>query len=432
MSEPDASSQRQKLTKIHGQSEQKPKISTARRVHQCAALSTGGEMVYNNGIRQRRRYQRPQTRAVHSASRNQGRSKMAKRIMGPGRLSMLSATLLLPLLLAIGGCDESVSVDLTSYPADTYFALAVTDNAWDSHDVANLVKLDFNGTVQPDTVAPVQVETPPTIDGSGGDGAWSKAEGTELVLDAVRGGCGIVAVTVKCVYTEERIYFLVSWLDPSGTRSDDPGRWLRYDGRWTNRYDDNGDPDPEGELIAEDMLAFFWPIADTYPEFTQEGCAGTCHNNGYDLYWHSAGYGRFLDVWNWGAGRTNPRDQADDYYLTGVFGVDTGVGPYRFNQPVEGFAPWGPLFQHQNDPNANVDFLFVEQAVAYDPHAGWNDGSTVPGYVLHQAADSRGDVEAAGGYSGGSWAVELARDLDTGWPAQDHIFTWEDTGGDGR
>jgi hypothetical protein len=341
----------------------------------------------------------------------------------------LSATAACTAALAfLASCEEPVNVPEPTYPQDAWFALAFSDNSWESHDVAALVKLDFGGSVRENVVAPKHVDTPPVLDGRDSDSAWDHAETTTLILEPVNGGTGITAASVKCVYTDEEIFFFLSWQDPTRTGSDIPGRWKYAGGEWYARFDEDGQPDHDGELIAEDMLAFFWPDPDVYPDFDQGGCAATCHAEAGG-YFHRAPRGMYLDAWVWGAGRTNPRDQVADARLV-YFGwfLDSGRAPYLVNRPADGTAPWTPLYQHTDDPNANAHYLFEEDAVPFR-NEGWFGGSTVPGYVLQISAGSGADVRGRGIYSAGSWSIEVGRFLLTE-DALDFQFRWPEVQGD--
>ncbi len=108
---------------------------------------------------------------------------------------------------------------------------------------------------------------------------------------------------------------------------------------------------------------------------------------------------------------------------------DPGTAPYLFNQPGEGSIPWIPLYQHEDDPNANAHFLFEEEAVPYQP-GDWMGGSTVPGYVLSISDGSRADVRERGSYSTGYWSVELGRALLTE-DVRDFQFRWPEVQGAG-
>jgi len=333
-------------------------------------------------------------------------------------------------LVLLAACAEPSNAPEPTYPQDAWFALSLTDDSWESHDAAALVKLDFGGSVRENVVAPKQVDTPPVLDGRDSDRAWDHADATTILLEPTNGGTGIAAVSVKCVYTEEEIFFFLSWQDPTGTGSDIPGRWKYAGGEWYDRFDEDGQPDLEGEPIAEDMLAFLWPNPDAYPDFDQQGCTATCHAAG-DGYIHRIPRGYYIDAWVWGAGRTNPREQVGDERL--VFAgwrFDAGKAPYLVNRPAEGTIPWNPLYQHIDDPNKNAHYLFEEEAVPFLPE-DWLGGSTVPGYVLQVSDGSQADVRGRGVYGSGCWAVELGRSLLTE-DTLDFQFLWPEVQGDGE
>ncbi|MCX7021922.1 MAG: ethylbenzene dehydrogenase-related protein [bacterium] len=334
-------------------------------------------------------------------------------------------------LVILAACEQPSNVPEPTFPQDAWFAIALTDNSWESHNVAALVRLDFGGTVRENVVAPKQVDTPPVLDGRDNDRAWDHAGTTTLLLEPANGGTGIAAVSVKCVYTEEEIFFFLSWQDPTATGSDIPGRWKYAGGEWYDRFDEDGQPDIDGELIAEDMLAFLWPNPNAYPDFDQQGCTATCHAEGGG-YSHGTPYGTYIDAWVWGAGRTNPRKQVRDCLL-GYFGWGndaTGTAPYLANRPADGTIPWTPLYQHTDDPNSNAHYLFAEEAVSFLPD-GWLGGSTVPGYVLQISDESQADVRGCGVYGAGSWSVELGRSLLTE-DVLDFQFLWPEVQGDGE
>ncbi|MCD4732929.1 hypothetical protein K8R78_01680 [bacterium] len=330
--------------------------------------------------------------------------------------TLLSLLILILLFAFLAGCEDPVELPSPEYPNDAWFTLAITDNTYGSHDYANAIELDFNGTVRPDVVAPKRVTEPPVIDGHANEAAWELIEPTQLILTKAAGGTDIVAATVKSVYTETHLYFLVSWLDPTYTQNDTPCRWVYSGGQWYNKYDENGQPSHGGEMRYEDALMLGFTDETRFPDFSTLGCASTCHGDAY----HYTPPESFLDVWYWGAGRTNPRFQADDWYRFGGTAADPGGAPFLFNSTGN-----NPAYQHIGDPNSNTPYLWAEESIIFDTGASWVSGSTVAGNVLYEANGGRGNVEARGRFNGGAWTVELGRLLDTGDP-YDYIFTWEE------
>ena len=147
---------------------------------------------------------------------------------------------------------------------------------------------------------------------------------------------------------------------------------------------------------------------------------------------------RFLDLWQFRGARSAPMQKASDdfvldYRWSGLTGrnawfnqipddghFDTGDWMYdqsaiRFKAiPVERFEEMledVPLMTEGADRNA----------VSFDPNASFERGDLLPRRVLRQATGSRGDVDAYGVWSNGSWTVTFVRALDTGNP-DDHAF----------
>jgi hypothetical protein len=119
-----------------------------------------------------------------------------------------------------------------------------------------------------------RVTAMPDIDGSDADGAWNAAP--ELTL---RNGA-----TIKAVYDDQKIAFLVKWQDPtmSMTRG---GSWQRQGGAWvkTNTLAEEGGAN-------EDRFTFVWNI--NVSDFAERGCAVKCHG---DIHGGNV-LGAYLDV----------------------------------------------------------------------------------------------------------------------------------------
>lgn len=72
----------------------------------------------------------------------------------------------------------------------------------------------------------------------------------------------------------------------------------------------------------------------------------------------------------------------------------------------------------------DVYYLRADQAVPFDPNAGWTEGDTLPRRILTMADKSRGDITVSGEgrWKDGYWDVTLRRRLDTGNPQDDKIL----------
>jgi hypothetical protein len=123
-----------------------------------------------------------------------------------------------------------------------------------------LMGLDTAVAASKQTLSAARVTTAPTgLD----DSAWDKAkavvvpfEGKEKFADKK------ASVTTKAVYTDESIYFLFNWKDP--TLSVTKGAW-KFDGtQWSHQKGN------------EDRISLLFEI-NRIRNFATKGCAITCH-----------------------------------------------------------------------------------------------------------------------------------------------------------
>jgi hypothetical protein len=63
-------------------------------------------------------------------------------------------------------------------------------------------------------------------------------------------------------------------------------------------------------------------------------------------------------------------------------------------------------------PGKKGEFLIQgENAVAFDPNAGWKSGDMLPRYFLQRAEGSAADNQATGTWKDGQWTVVMVRPL---------------------
>ncbi len=294
------------------------------------------------------------------------------------------------------------------------FSLAISDNSGGNKNGTPLLTLKF-GKGAPIANTVVAKKGTPTIDGKDGDAAWGQASEVRLSLAVQKGG-GPSNTIVKAAYDDDNVYFLVKWEDPTKTENIHKAMWT-YNAA-DNAWKQSGN---------EDRVYLLFNINAT--DFNSGGCSVYCHtgNPDWDISEDKMGTnnpGETIDVWHWKAARTNPMGNADDKHWVDLTQgkeityegeiklttrlADSGSGFYSGNKEA-GL----PKFMHNNDPGANMAFLFTEEAIGFDSYANWKDGDTIPGYVLKQGSGSRADVITAAAYSGGTWVVEFKRSLIT-------------------
>jgi hypothetical protein len=281
----------------------------------------------------------------------------------------------------------------------------------------------------------------PAVDGVA-EAAWNSA--TALLIPVHGGFAGDITVTMRAMYTSNRVFFLLQWDDPTESVVRSPWEktasgWLKravapplFDNsrlsRWRTRPDN---------YYYEDKLAIIWNTsgASAIDGFDENGCAVLCHvdrpGDARPLKYTNS-VGETADMWHWKLVRTNVVHRLDDQYVywnrtltvnsSGGRAGDPGGGEYKSNGSAV------PSFMSPNQPAA--PYHMVDSATA----AQWAAAGLAidPGDIATAFADNfavgdllansittlkpnvdRSDVEAYGLWSGGRWTVEIARNLTT-------------------
>ncbi len=132
--------------------------------------------------------------------------------------------------------------------------------------------------------------------------------------------------------------------------------------------------------------------------------------------------GKFLDLWQWRAARSNGIGYASDDWVLEYRNSDAGRAPF-FSRPKPEFMYNEKVVGFRAIPEAEVQARMGQSAliegktgVPLDPNAKFAVGDLLPQYLLHEPQGSGADVQAFGRYSDGHWVVELRRRLNTGNP----------------
>lgn len=261
--------------------------------------------------------------------------------------------------------------------------------------------------------------------------AWDKATALEVKLDQLpyepsNGYKGIreTTVSMKSVYDDKNVYFLIQYADP--TKSLERFPWVKQaDGSW--KHLSNKDSTGHDNTYYEDKIGIYWEIKAR--GFKKKGCAVSCHvtengmNNGIPDKSAGRKYtnkpGETIDMWHWKSVRTGPLGMFDDQFVDdttdpkqnknwGRKGDHKLSGGYKNNVNK---AKTGPAFM--NAPYSEEDKYWVLPRTKAPFVDTFKTGDVVPGILLSPFTGSRADIKVKGNWKDGQWTLEVMRALVT-------------------
>jgi hypothetical protein len=285
----------------------------------------------------------------------------------------------------------------------------------------------------------------------------------------VEGKNGVVKLGLQIAYDDQNAYFRAQWK----TRNNFPGEahpFLRFDGKQWKQYGypklDKVVQDGRQPGIYEDRFSIM--IDDgSVPSFANQGCWLTCHNGERDMpnkpskavvqanplfkaikksdvrkylpatrtdamaSWDKGksmdeikklkADGAFLDLMQWRGHRSNPVGMADDFYVLEYRNGDAGKNPFSSNADKKKHQPkfmydekkvGKRALREEDIRKGNTALVREENAVPFDPNAGWKEGDLIPEYVVSRV-DAKGSAadnkQAKGVWNDGMWTVVWAR-----------------------
>jgi len=292
----------------------------------------------------------------------------------------------------------------------------------------------------------------------------------------VEGKNGAIQLSIQVAYDNENAYFRAQWK----TRNNHAGeahQFVRFDGKEWKTY---GFPKldavvQKGEQpgIYEDRFSIMIDDGGV-PGFANQGCWLTCHNGERDnpkvatkaevqanpLYqalkqsdvrkylpstrtdalasWDKGkspdeiakikAAGGFLDLMQWRAHRSNPVGMADDGYVLEYRLSDAGGNPFGSNVDPNTHQPRFMYDEKKVGKKAlaagdirkmPTALIRGQNAVPFDPNAGWKAGDLIPEYVLNRegAKGSGADNKnVTGVWKDGMWTVLWVRPLNLANP----------------
>lgn len=282
-----------------------------------------------------------------------------------------------------------------------------------------------------ETLASVKTDSTITLDGVT-DSAWDKASELSITLDNLPykannyGGMSSVDVTMKSLYDDNFVYFLMQYDDPTKSLARYP--WVKQtDGSWKQLKDK--DQTGHDNVYYEDKLALFWNI--NARGFAKKGCDVACHMqndegkiNGFDQKGIAPGRkytraGQTIDMWHWKSVRMNPLGLIDDQFVDSVKdpAVNKNWGRHGDSKTGGGYVnninadKTGPAFMNRSQGNVDGYTITPSQKTPFVDT--FKPGDQIPGIMSDAFTGSRGDIWAKGDWKDGKWTVEIKRALVT-------------------
>jgi hypothetical protein len=237
--------------------------------------------------------------------------------------------------------------------------------------IAYIVSLIVFGAQTPalfagQTLVAQKVNKAPVIDGMGNDAAWSKAQAI-ITHDKVAD----VDITLKAIYTDKEIFFLVSFPDPNESRTHKSWVW------------DNAREIYKMGKDREDTFVFKWNMK------RQPIDLSIYADNPYKA-----------DIWFWKACRTDPAGFADDKIHI--------LSSEKMEEDATNLTSKGgkTMYLVRREDKGKAAYK-TELRVEYK-------GNVLPRFSLERPTGSRADVKAKGIWENGRWTIEFRRLLNTG------------------
>ncbi len=272
---------------------------------------------------------------------------------------------------------------------------------------------------QKNIVISKKVATAPPTEPVMGD-AWKDA--VPLAFKAIGGKNlpgGSTDVAMRSVYTDDMVYFLIQWKDPTLSARREP--WQKQaDGSW-KKLNDPANKGGDNNVYYEDKLSIFWNISS--PAFEQKGCFSACHTGEGKPYgnMYTPNRGELLDNWHWKSVRTGSVGQVDDQYVDGTrYDKDKAPEAGRKSDPKTGGGyadnvsddKKGPKFALPGNKPAPPYWILDSEKEPFND-SKYKAGDEVPGIIVAPLTGDRGDIWAKHAWKDGVWTVVIGRKLVT-------------------
>ena len=291
--------------------------------------------------------------------------------------------------------------------------------------MAGVVALGTSVYAADKTLVSSKAGGPIALDGKA-EKVWDSAAPLTVTLDQLpyepsNGYPGMkdTAVSIKSLYDDKYVYFLISYKDPTKSLARSP--WVKQaDGSWKKLA--NKDSAGQENTYYEDKLAMFWNISTK--GFETDGCLVACHldepgdKSPGRKYTSSAD--ETIDMWHAKFVRTMPMGMFDDQYVDNNTDpkVNEGWGRRNDTAPKGGgykdnfnADKTGPAFMNKNPDADDQDYVVPEKKTAFVDT--FQEGAIIPGIEIAPLVGGRADILARNHYENGVWTLEVMRALKT-------------------
>jgi hypothetical protein len=293
-----------------------------------------------------------------------------------------------------------------------------------------------------ESLTAVKVTNAPRLASGASDPAWAKAKPLSVALS---GGenfkNGNTTAKLKAVYTNDTLYLLVQYADPTESVRRSP--FVKQpDGTWT-KLRDADDKGGDNNKYYEDKLALIWNVGSSIKGFGEQGCMAACHAGEEGKSYgnkYLANEGEIGDIWHLKSVRTGYIGQVDDQYLDHTrFDKDKSPEAGRKSDAKTGggytdikLVDGKPEFMDKTGlpalakkpvtmaaaakgkiPAGSSYYVREEDKVPFDD-SKFKPGDEVASILVKSFTGDRGDIAAHIAWNKGQWTMVFARKLVTG------------------
>ncbi len=291
--------------------------------------------------------------------------------------------------------------------------------------MAGVVALGTSAYAADKTLISSKAGEPIVLDGKA-DKAWDTAAPLAITLDQLPyepsngyPGMKSTTVTIKSLYDDKNVYFLITYKDPTKSLARAP--WVKQaDGSW--KRSEEKDSAGQDNTYYEDKLAMFWNISAK--GFEADGCMIACHldepGDKSPGRKYTASADETIDMWHAKFVRTMPMGMFDDQYVDNNTDpkVNEGWGRRNDTAPKGGgykdnfnADKTGPAFMNKNPDADDMYYVVPSKKTAFVDT--FKPGDIIPGIEISPLVGGRADILASNHYENGMWTLEVMRSLKT-------------------